>query len=755
MRIFLLLVGVLSARLSFSQAIPVFGTIVDAGTNQPLEGVTIYLLPQKIAGITDGQGNFFFRQPRNKAIGITISSVGYECKTISLQDLKTQKNIIPLTPQNIELSSVTVCSPAGDQLRLLSKMELAMCGVTNSQEVLRIVPGLFIGQHQGGGKSEQIFLRGFDCDHGTDISLNADGMPVNMVSHAHGQGYADSHFIIPETIEEVNFKKGPYYVQKGDFCTTGYVDFHTRNALNNNEIKLEGGMYNTFRAMGMFNLLNERAKAKRQTWYIASEYCYSDGYFDNPQHFNRFNFFTKYNGKITDHTSLNVSASVFYSNWYASGQIPDRAVSEGITGFYGAIDPNEGGITSRTNINAQLLSSLPNGDHWKNQFYYTYYTFDIHSNFTFFLVDSVNGDEIRQVESRNMFGYKSNYEHLGYIGCAKLSTETGINIRADATNNSGLSHTKDRSINLQQLKLGNIAELNAAAYLGETIRFNEQFSINAGLRFDQFFNNYKNKLVSDSTLHGIGIYKVSDNIFSPKLNFYYYANEKTEFYLSTGRGFHSNDTRAVVVKNGTKVLPAAYGVDLGTVFKPVNKLIINAAIWYIYLQQEFVYGGDGGTVDFNGRTSRVGFDFTGRYQPIQSLYFDMDINYAHGRSIDNPKGRNYIPLAPTWSSAGGITYANKSDINGCLRYRYLANRPANSNNSLSALGYFINDLVVNCTKSKYEIGLTISNIFNTKWKETQFATVTRLKGETQPLDEICFTPGTPFAAKISLSLFFK
>src|SRR5262249_42282548 len=156
---------------------------------------------------------------------------------------------------------------------------IAMRGVNNSQEVLRIIPGIVIGQHQGGGKAEQIFLRGFDCDHGTDFRMDVDGMPINMVSHAHGQGFADSHFIIPETIESVDFKKGPYTAGKGDFATTGFVDFNTRNALANNTIKLEGGMYNTWRALGMFNVLGQKAKEKQQSWYVATEYRYSNAYF--------------------------------------------------------------------------------------------------------------------------------------------------------------------------------------------------------------------------------------------------------------------------------------------------------------------------------------------------------------------------------------------------------------------------------------------------------------------------------------------
>ena len=316
-----------------------------------------------------------------------------------------------------------------------------MRGVTNSQEVLRIVPGLFIGQHQGGGKAEQIFLRGFDCDHGTDIALFADGIPVNLVSHAHGQGYADSHFIIPETIGDVIFKKGPYYAERGDLCTSGFVNFNTRNSLDTNVVRLEGGMFNTYRALGMFNLLNKEQKRKGQSWYVASEYRYTDAYFDNPQHFNRFNAFTKYNGKISKSSNLAFSASHLWSKWNASGQIPTEAVDKGLVGFYGALDPKEGGNTTRTNVNAQLLTSLPNGDVIKNQLYYTHYTFDLHTNFTFFLVDSINGDEIRQRESRNMAGYNGSYNHIGYFGNTQLATEVGLGARFDATNNSELSHT--------------------------------------------------------------------------------------------------------------------------------------------------------------------------------------------------------------------------------------------------------------------------------------------------------------------------
>ncbi len=729
------------------------GSIIDNKTRLPVAGATIALMPADLFAITDANGRFYFKGKFDSTSYILVNNIGYASQKFPVSELKASTTL-SISQQQIELQNVVIVSNAGDIYKPISRTDIAMRGVNNSQEVLRIIPGIVIGQHQGGGKAEQIFLRGFDADHGTDFRLDVDGLPINMVSHAHGQGFADSHFIIPETIENVDFKKGPYTAGKGDFATTGFVDFNTKNALDKNVIKVEAGMFNTYRGLGMFNILGEKAREKQQSWYVASEYRYSDAYFDNPQYFNRFNLFTKYNGKLSEHNYLSLSATTFWSKWDASGQIPDRAVDKGLIGFYGAIDPYEGGLTYRTNVNAQLVTSLNNGDLIKNQIYYSNTHFDLHTNFTFFLEDTVNGDEIRQREGRDLMGYSGSYNHVGYLGDTKLSTELGLNIRQDLTHNSELSHTVDRYTTLQQSKLGDVTELSISPYLSETFTFNRHFSINAGLRFDQFYHKYNNKLARDSTLPGIGIYKANDNTLSPKLNFYYHADDRVQFYLTTGKGFHSNDTRAVVVENGYDILPSAYSADFGTVFKPANKIIINAAIWYIYLQQEFVYSGDGGFVEFSGKTRRVGFDFSGRYQPMRSLYFDVDINYAHGRSVDDPKGQNYIPLAPVWTSAGGITFANKEGFNGSLRYRYIADRPANEDYSLTAQGYFITDAVINYTRPKYEIGLVINNILNTKWKETQFDTETRLKGEAQPVDEICFTPGTRFAAKLSFSFFF-
>jgi len=723
------------------------GTVVESKTHLPVEGATLTLLPSGETLLSDERGKFVFKYS-SALTGIEANAIGHETATLTMRQFTKATNIITLVPKIIQLSEVTVATGAGEQFKPISKLDIKMRGINNSQEVLRMVPGLFIGQHAGGGKAEQIFLRGFDLDHGTDINIAVDGMPVNMVSHAHGQGYADLHFLIPELIENVSFKKGTYYSEKGNFTTTGFVDFKTFNALANNSVKVEGGMFNTLRTVGLFNLLGEKAKAKQQSAYIASEYMYTKGYFDHPQDFNRINLFGKYYGVLSPHHHLSFSASAFSSKWDASGQIPERAVASGLIGFYGAIDPNEGGTTSRANINALLTSTLANGDYFKNQVYFSNYHFTLYSNFTFFKEDPINGDQIRQKEQRNLYGYNGSYHKTFFAGTTQISSEVGTNIRLDRTQNTELSRTKGRNIITAPLMLGDIAESNLAAYISETFNFNPRFSINTGVRYDYFNDQYTDKLNGNTTK------KATAAIVSPKLSFYYHANKNIQLYLSTGRGFHSNDTRVVVAQKGLQILPAAYGADLGTVLKPAKNILLNAAIWYLLLDQEFVYVGDEGVVEPSGKSKRVGADVSLRYQPAASLYFDVDVNYSHGRGVEAPKGENYLPLAPVLTSIGGITLKTKPGINTSLRYRYMSDRPANETNTVVAKGYFVTDAFINYVKKKYEVSLSIQNLFNVKWKETQFDTESRLQNESTPVSEIHFTPGTPFFLKAGFTYFF-
>ncbi len=723
------------------------GLVTDIHKNIPVEGATIIFYPGMQVTASDEQGRF--SAVRNQATdSIVVSAIGYGRTSFLYDQFIRLHRSLQIDAQVIELNAVTVALSPGNQHNVVSSLDIKMRDITNSQEVLRHVPGLFIGQHAGGGKAEQIFLRGFDIDHGTDVNISVDGMPVNMVSHAHGQGYADLHFLIPELIENVSFRKGPYYAEKGNMTTAGFVDFRTRNVLPSSMIKLEAGQFDAYRAVGMFDLLSENMRKKEQHAFIASEYMYTKGYFDHPQDFNRLNIFGKYYGRISKSSVLGFSASTFSSKWNASGQIPERALQSGLIGFFGAIDPNEGGNTGRSNINATLQTRLHNGDLIKNQLYFTNYDFELFSNFTFFLNNQVDGDQIRQKEKRNMFGYNGSYSHIGFAGEKKITTEAGLGFRFDKTKDSELSRTRDRIILIDALKLGDIKELNTGVWINETIQWSERFTMNAGLRWDRFNSAYTDKLNNSQRN------KASAGILSPKLNFYYQLNDKTQLYLTTGRGFHSNDTRVMVQTGGKEILPAAYGADLGVVLKPAPELLLQGALWYLQLDQEFVYVGDEGVVEAGGRSRRLGIDVSARYQPTHWLFVDVDANYAHGRAIDEAKGEDRLPLAPVFTSIGGITYKGNNGINASLRYRYMADRPANEDNSVLAKGYFVTDAVVSYERKCFEIGLSVQNLFDVRWKETQFDTESKLQNEPLPVSEIHFTPGSPFFLKTHVAFYF-
>jgi outer membrane receptor for monomeric catechols len=221
-----------------------------------------------------------------------------------------------------------------------------------------------------------------------------------------------------------------------------------------------------------------------------------------------------------------------------------------------------------------------------------------------------------------------------------------------------------------------------------------------------------------------------------------------------GKGFHSNDAKVVASNQGIDILPAAYGTDFGINWKPIPHLFVNAAAWYLYLQQELVYNADDGTFGPGNKTRREGIDLSARYQITNWLFANFDINYCKARDIQASKGNNYLPLAVPLSSTGGLNVRLHNGLNGGLSYRYMKDRPANEDNSLIAQGYFVSDFTANYTKRNYEIGLEIQNLFNTKWREAQFEVESRMKGESQPVDDISFTPGTPFFAKLKFAVFF-
>lgn len=746
-------------QAAFAQAV-IRGRVLDKTTREPLELAVVTELPSGRTALTDRLGQFSLTvtgTPRS----LTVSFIGYRILELPVGSAGSGTLTLLLEKGPLDLKEVVITSNSrSSTFHNLSRIDLNLTPARSAQDLLRLVPGLFIAQHQGGGKAEQIFLRGFDADHGTDVAVSVDGLPVNMVSQAHGQGYADLHFLIPETVAGYDFGKGPYYADKGDFNTAGYIAYQTRSLLDKNMVKLEGGLYNTGRIVTLLNLLGSPAAAGKPSAYVAAEAQYSDGGpFSVPEHFNRGNLFGKFNACLGASSKLTLTLSTFSSAWRASGEIPERAVSEGyISGRFGALDSLQGGYTSRSNALVKITSTP--GHHYtlENTAFYSRYFFNLVSNFTFHYFYPGSGDEFRQHESRNLLGYDGRISRQFFFSGLSLLSAAGAGIRQDGINPSYIAHVQNGGTILNYLQAGHTRESNLHGYLEQTLEAG-RWLINGGLRFDYFRFFYANTAPVDDTAAAVFLGrppKAAKSQLSPKLNFQYTVSPQLQFYLKTGRGFHSNDARIVIANQGYQVLPEAWAADLGLNWKPLPRLFINTALWYLYLAQEFTFGSDLGdqSVSPGGKTRREGIDFSARYQINDWLYGNLNLDLARPRSIGEAKGMDYLPLAPTFTSTAGLDVRFKNGLNGALSYRYMHDRPGNADYSLTAKGYFVTDLTANYTTSGYEIGIAVENLLNISWDESEFEYLSRLKGESRPVDQMSYTPGVPFFLRLKCSLFF-
>lgn len=744
-KVLLLLFGMLLlSKLSFSHGIN--GIVIDQ-ESQGIRNAKVTLNGGFKYSITNGLGEFVLTDV-HLGDSIAIESQGYQKRTFLIDNERFfEKNVLfQLFENATELSEVKVTGNK-TQLTQSANINLTLQPVRSAQELLTLVPGLFVAQHAGGGKAEQLFLRGFDIDHGTDVALSLDGMPVNMVSHAHGQGYADFHFVMPEVVDKVNFEKGPYDATKGDLATAGSVDFQTKEQLTKSFVSGEYGMFQHKKiTAGIKVLENQKNNA-----YFAADYLQTDNYFESPQDFKRINFYGKYTGIISPNFKITVSASTFQSSWNASGQIPERAVASGRISRFGAIDNTEGGNTSRTNIQLGVIQKINASSSLKSDFYFSAYDFSLFSNFTFFLEDSVNGDQIHQYENRKIYGGKTEYKKtISWKENTTFTLTGGGGFRFDDINNIGLAQTTGRTQLRKQVQLGDINETNLFGYVSGKLEIN-RFVISAALRGDNvtfYYNNLKDSVYQPKSL--------SRTVILPKVSLLYNATDNVQLYLKSGIGYHSNDARVLLSSDNVtkKALPLALGTDLGTTWKLTKNLLFNGALWYLLSEQEFVYVGDAGVVEPSGRSQRLGFDAGFTFQPTKWLFLYSNLNYSHARSVSEPKGANFIPLAPVFTSDGKVQLNFKKGIFTTLSYRYMGDRAANEDRSVLAKGYFVNDFTVGYQRKSVVVTAIVNNLFNVKWNETQFLTESRLKDESQSVTEIHFTPGTPFSCRLQVKFMF-
>ena len=732
-----------------------FGMVFSASAQQILRGALVdeasipiengYVFQENCSCYyyTDNTGRFTLESAEIGTV-LRFGALGYEKSSLRIKKQDFENNlVIKLSESAYQLKEVVV-RPDTEVLTQLLKVDVAQIPVKSSQEILQKVPGIFIAQHAGGGKAEQIFLRGFDLDHGTDIRLTVDGIPVNMVSHAHGQGYSDLHHVIPETIAALDFGKGPHSIEQGNFATAGYVDFKTKSILEENQLRLESGSFGRNRALAMFNLLN----TPKQKAYFATEALFSEGYFDAPQDFERLNVSGKYRYQFDNGNALTFSGQYFDSSWDASGQIPERAGTAGQIGRFGAIDATEGGNTTRTTLGANYVGTVGQDLNLDIASYWSYYDFQLFSNFTFFLNDPENGDRIRQSERRNLFGTTVKLSNKMELGEANLTSRIGLGFRLDEVRDNDLSRMLDRTTVLERIQLGDITENNNFLFLDTKLNL-DKWSFQTGMRLDRISFEYQNALTNTTSK-----LEESQTILSPKASVQYSPNERSQYFVKASYGFHSNDTRSVVF-GSSNLLAKAFGVDVGTLWKPLPSLVVNATAWTLFSDDELVYVGDEGVVEPSGKSRRYGVDLGFRGQFKNNLYCFTDATFSHARSLESPSGEDYIPLAPNFTLAGGVGISNEKGLSGGLRYRYLRDRAANEDFSLVASGYFLTDLNLNYRFSKHLLlEVIVENLFDVDWNEAQFATTSRLQNETSATEEIHFTPGSPLALRTGLTYTF-
>jgi outer membrane receptor protein involved in Fe transport len=748
--------------ISSSAQSSVTGIIKDKESKQPVEDVVVSIEKGNSHTHTNAAGAFSFSNLPAGSYDIDFDKFGYDRQKISIAIAEGENKQLTIalmfnakTLQAVDIETDRPVSAASSNY--LSRMDFENRPKNSAQDMLRLVPGLFIAQHAGGGKAEQIFIRGFDCDHGTDVATFVDGIPVNMPSHGHGQGYEDLHFLIPEVVKGIDILKGPYAPQYGDFATGAAVQFNTLDTLDRNLVQLEAGYvpdlagFTAQRGLFLVQLPDIKSNV---TSYVAADIINNRGYFNNDQHFKRISLFSKTVVALNDHSTLKFSAGGFGSSWDASGQVPERLVTSGYISRFGSLDPSEGGATSRNNFNIVYHTDVK-GDEFETQVYTSTYRFKLFSNFTFNLYDSIQGDEIEQDDNRVIRGMNSHYTIAHKLGSMNDKFTIGASYRADEIENQ-LWHAEKR-IRLEARAHAFVHERSTGIYANEVFRFNGHLRAELGARYDYFIFDVEDQLPSDSTHINYTGFNYQ-TLLSPKLNLIYAVTNRLQLFLNAGSGYHSNDARSSVQESKNHQLPRAVGAEVGSLAHIGSRAAVSAAVWWMDLENELVYVGDDGTTENKGPSRRTGLDLSIRVQLTKWLFADADLNLAKNVFIDTLFGMRsatdyYLPLAPVATSAGGFTIKLNSFEAG-IRYRYMAERPANESNTVTAHGYNVVDLSANYKFKHLKIGLSIENLLNTAWNEAQFDTESRLPFESQPVDELHFTPGTPFAAKLMIGYLF-
>ena len=614
--------------------------------------------------------------------------------------------------------------------------ELELRTVYRPGEILEATPGLVVSQHSGEGKANQFYLRGFNLDHGTDLATFVDDMPVNQRSHAHGQGWTDLNFLIPELVGRLDYGKGPYSPRQGDFASAGSASVTYANRLPQNVATLSGGQNGYGRAA-----LAASSDTGGGSMLYALEAMHNNGPFTNGDNYRKYNGVLRYSRGYANN-GWSVTAMGYRARWNSTDQIPLRAVDNGSLGRFDAIDTTDGGAAERLSLSGVWRRTTQDTSA-KVSAYLIRNRLDLFSNFTYFMNDPVNGDQFAQPDRRVTSGFNAAHTwHLHQGPWIQSDWTVGAVGQNDNIIN-GLQHTKARQV-ISTTRQDHIVETSGALYLENATRWTPSFRTVAGLRADRYRFDVQSSLDPNTGSNSAGI-------GSPSLNLIFGPWALTEFYVNMGTGFHSNDARGTVTtidpKSGDALNPVpglvrSKGLELGLRTEIVPKMQTSLSLYKLHFDSELTYVGDEGTTEAGRPSRRYGIEFSNYYKVLKWLSIDFDAAYAHARSRDHdPEAGDHIEGAVEGVGQLAMTVDKLGPWSGALRLRYFGPRPLTEDNSVRShssttlngrLGYRINP--------KTRIEVEGFNLTNRRVSAIDYYYTSQLRGEAEPVDDLHFHP---------------
>ena len=603
-------------------------------------------------------------------------------------------------------------------------------------ELLESVPGLIVSQHSGEGKANQFYLRGFNLDHGTDLRTTVDGMIVNQRSHAHGQGWTDVNFLVPELVNRLEYRKGPYYASEGDFSSAGSVAVKYSDRLAQGIASVAAGQ-NGFRRV----LLADSPEFANGRLLYAIERINNDGPFVNPDSFRKINGVLRYS-QGDEGNGFNVTGMAYKAKWNATDQIPQRAIDSGLLrNRFDAIDTTDGGAAHRYSVSGAWRKT-DDGSSTQVNAYLIDNKLDLFSNFTYFLDNRIDGDQFAQPDRRRTAGLNASHTRR-FAGLGLESENTfGVQLQTDNIFN-GLLNTKARQT-IGVTRQDHIVESSAGLYAENATKWTPWLRSVAGLRVD----GYRFKVKGDNQLNAG---TATDSAVNPKLSLVFGPWAKTEFYVNAGSGFHSNDARGTTIRVDPKTGEAAdrvtplvrsKGAEIGLRGNWSPGLQTSLSVYQLDFASELLFVGDAGTTEASRPSRRVGFELANYYKLSNWLTVDADVAFARARFRDADPAGNRIPGAVEGVASLAVAVDNWGPWFGAAQLRYFGPRPLIEDNSTrSKSTTSLNARIGYRFSPKMRLELDGFNLTNRKASAIDYFYTSRLPGEaSEGVESIHFHP---------------